>query len=453
MRNLLFLAMLVGCSCLSLFALDSIKLSNGASLDWEKDAGALRQNVVFILHEGPAQVPADRQGTSALIAQILDEGPTGMSLTDYRRELFMNTASISYGPIGQAFYISVSAPPEQMPATLALVKKTLDNPKMDEATHQEALQKLTNDVQARFQNMQAAIFHYASRVASNNHPSILSGAASPSTLPNLTRKNTLAFYPKIVNLQKANVFSVGPMPGPNLAALINQSLLKDAGKHQAYKPLLLDAEKLQQDKLKIHLIEKSGVADNQVLFSFPQAFEYDKKDQVIADVTRRILGGGSTGRLYELRAKRGLTYFAGIVPMGRLWSVWTFGGHEQVGKLIQGVPEIINDFKGETITQDDLDLSVKLITNNFRQGRELSRDRMTRLIQLKAQGRDITFDDQYLKLLNQVTLEEVRAFADNRIHWEKGRLFLMGDKTVLMNALKEAGYDESQIELVQTQAL
>lgn len=429
------------------------KLANGAPLQVELDKKIPREFVVITFPGGPAKVVKEKQGVSSVIASIMEEGPKNLSADQYRRSQFLTNSEIVPMFDKRAFSVVIKSPSDSLADTLALAFATITNPKLDQQTFIEAHKKTLVERTSDFGDLRTILFYYGFRDFTGYAPAVLDGAGSPKSIANINLAAIQSYYPKILDLSRAVFTASGPMSESEVRKTINSALKKFKIKsHKGFTPTTYDVAKFQKRKsIDITIIDKPGSKDNQVAYIFPEFVKQSTEDEIVARVSHQILGGGLTGRLGEtLRTKRGLTYHAGsyvLAPFG--WMVYTFGGNQEIAKLLTGVTEVVDKFTKESLKNLEIRLAAQSQKTRFRQQYELPLDRLMAKISEQMKGANPEYIDHIDGYLSGISEASVKKFVAKRISTKKGKLYLVGDAKVLKKALAKAGYNTKVLKITK----
>lgn len=179
--------------------------------------------------------------------------------------------------------------------------------------------------------------------------------------------------------------------------------------------------------IQVNVVNRTASQQSVMNVTYPLELKPNNPDVIPVSVISRILGGGSSGRLFmNLREDKGYTYGAyGSISPGRL--VGTLSAGASVGTAVtdsaanEFLYEIDRMSKG-TITQEELDLAKAAIAGSF--ARSLEQPSTIANFALNTEIQDLPKDyyKNYLKNLDAVTLEQVNALAPQYIH--AGNLYI-----------------------------
>ena len=430
-------------------------LSNGSFLDSDVNLALPRQTVFFVYPGGPALIDKTMQGTVDVIIDLLAEGPSSMKADDYRRALFLSNAEIEAVSTMKGLLFRVKAPAETLQAATELAVKTLAEPRLDQESFERAKAKTLSKAVQEFEDMQSVVFFYGTRRATLDNPFVYDGSGSPTTVKNITLQGVKESFSKLFDRKHMYFVTSGPVASAKVASMINLSVLKDKDtpKFVALPGQDVDAANIAKKSAKgltVHIINKPGATDNQLLFIYPEPIRRASKEDVVAAVSHNILGGGLTGRLGKtLRKERGLTYHASSFVGQPGWMIYTFGGDEQVEGLLKGSAEVVSAFKKEKLTDSEIAETKATLDNKHRQRFELPGDVLIEKIRLRLFGRDDGFVEKYQSMLTKVSPSDVKKFVTSKLNTESGMLVMMGDAEKLKKTLAKAGYDASKATVIE----
>lgn len=442
------------------FASGKLKLKNGSLIESSVQPDLPRQNLLMIFEGGAGSTPLEKQGIDSILFECLNEGPQNTTSQIYREKLYHLHGEIDFSQTPRATFVSITAPVKTMPETLALFKEILKFSRLNPETFEGAKERVLSNTTASFQRMQKAISYFGIRDAINYHPDLLDGTSAPNTIKALTFNDLKPTFDKIFDFSHFMVAGIGPMKEKvikqNIEKIFSDELSNKNSKYTITQRIPINPEDVKPSKLKVALLNKPGATDHQILYIFPEDLKLDTKERAIAIVTHRLLGGGMTGKLGEvLRVQRGLTYGASSYASQNtpIWYISTFGGDQQIKGLLEGINEVIANFKKSQFTPQEVDQAKMEIESDWRSEIELPQDKLMKKIKLKLFGLNPLFVDQFSNYLSSIKSSDIQLFTAHKINMNNGYLYLMGDKNKILPILKELGFNEAEVKLVEMKDL
>lgn len=449
-RSRSYVVLLVG-FVLSSTALSSLK--NGASLVVERAGYAPRSSLVICFSGGPAQVPPDKQGLTAVLQAILDEGPSSSEPEEYLQQLFLLDGSIDLREINRGLLLEIKVPDDKFKDGLMLARDLLSNPKLNSEVFSRAIKTVLSETKNRQEDMAETISFFATRNAFGNSPDAFDGQGTVASVKSITLEDLKSYYPKVLDLRRTSFWYVGNLSQSEVESQINRSFLANSS-GSVQKTTFTPANFVKPDanSPKVTLIQRADSPDNQIFYLFPENVVWDSDEKAQAEVLNEILGGGLTGRLATLlREKRGLTYHAGSSLHFSLpaWDIWTFGITANVEKLMAGVDEVLARFHQGSFTAREVKEAKMQVLTSFLQDQELPQDRLVERIRYGLFGRDPAFLSHYPAAIEAVSVASIRQFLKQK-HFssQDGRIYLMGDEKALLPILKKRHFSKEQVKVV-----
>jgi zinc protease len=435
------------------------KAANGAPLLSAVDPGPPRELVALIYETGCKVLPKSDRGAASLLEYILPEGPQGTAGPEYRRQLFLLNANISVTVSGRALYVSVSAPPSTLKAALQIARELVLKPKLVDEQLQIARQKSVSQLRAQQQDARFLTDLAAQRHLYPGHPDAYSCLGRVSDLEGLGLAALQRDWQALIEPSHLFFGSVGPLPTEQVRALIDSTVLKDnKARYVASVPVATAKFRKPSSAggTDVILLEQPGAQVNQVLYIRPQDVVPDSEEFATAELALELLGGGFTGRLQqELREKRGLTYGAGAAIYDTLpqYIGGSFAGAQNIGRLIQELPQVYQDFVAEQQTEERLGIAKQAMLTSFRESTELPLDSFLMALSARFYGRDPNAWRNRPEQWSKVSVAKLQQFIKQRMNAKPAYLVVVGDPLALRPALEKAGYAKDAIETVSADEL
>jgi predicted Zn-dependent peptidase len=412
----------------------------------------LPRNVYILSFQGgPSVLAPEKQGVIQILTKLFEEGPSNMTVSEYQNQLFKLGADIFFGSRNNGYRVIMNVPPESEEKAFALLRQTLQNPKLGKSDFQRIHGNLQASLRARFEDMRTVLFYAAGKNFMSYAPLTLTGDTSPNSFDKITYEDLKTSLPKILNYEAAFFAYIGT-PTTSSAKQRLESVFEKELKtpYKAMKTPRPSAPVV--NGLQYTVIDKPGATDNQILFLFPQKVQRDAAEWADASIAMDLLGGGLHGQLgATLRSKRGLTYAANSGFNGSglpYWNVWTFGGVKQTKDLLTGVPEVVASFQKMKLNQATLDQSKARLRNEFRSSQELPKDRLGEETWYYLMDLNPNFIDQYEKDLTKTPLKQINQFK-SQLQSKNAAVYVMGDKDVLLGILESIGVKKDAVRVLK----
>lgn len=304
------------------------------------------------LESGERSVPARLSGLARVAADVLNEGPAGMSVAAYRQLLFRQGAAIQWEATNRFLVVNVKCRPEQVPAMAALLRRTVREPRLAGGAFARSRDRMLTNRRAMDDDMRESTFHYGKAKLWEFRPEARQSDGWAAGISAATEADLAGWLTANVGKPAAFVAAAGPVAPARLAADLAGPL---AGWVTPYSGTRNPTPPLPAGR-RVVLIDKPGATDNQIYMLTPLAVDLTQPEAYAAEVFFAGMGRDLGARLGNaLRVQRGLTYGASSGLRAQEWPswyVWTFGGIEQTPKLLAGVFELFEAARGGLTPQE-----------------------------------------------------------------------------------------------------
>ncbi len=182
---------------------------------------------------------------------------------------------------------------------------------------------------------------------------------------------------------------------------------------------------------KVVLVNRAASAQSVINIGYPFDLKPNDPDVIATAVVGRVLGGGSSGRLFlNLREDKGYTYGAyGSITPGKL--VATVSTNASVGTAVtdSATQEFIYELKRlneKTITQEELDLAKAAMAGSFGRSLEQPSTIASFAINTELQKLPKDYYKDYLKNLDAISLDQINDVAAKYVHGDRLQITVVG---------------------------
>ena len=161
----------------------------------------------------------------------------------------------------------------------------------------------------------------------------------------------------------------------------------------------------------------------------------DTEEKYPLTILNSVFGGSINSRLFQLvRETHGLTYsiysYGSVYKQAGLFQIYGAMNPQQLKPVIDYTFEIIDDIKKNGLTSEELSMAKEQIKTELIMGNESAKNRMN------SNGKSILFKDyitpleETIEKLNNVTSEEITAFANKYLIKEEASMSFVGNLKV-----------------------
>ena len=203
------------------------------------------------------------------------------------------------------------------------------------------------------------------------------------------------------------------------------------------------AEFQPKQQAHIFLIDRPGSAQTTLQFG-ALAISQTDPDYIALTVANRILGGGSSGRLFQnIRERKGYTYGAYSTLAASRWpGLWGANANVRTEVTEPATGEFFFEFKrlqNQLVSDEELNRVKRSIIGGFALTLESSDGILNRSIELAQNGMAMDYWDKYPELIQAVTAQDVQRVARKYLGGNNIQLFVVGERKKIEEGLAKYG--------------
>lgn len=375
---------------------------------------------------GSASDPVGKEGLAALTTDLLTEGAGDLNADEFQDAMREKAISLSFGADRDYITLGLRTLSEHSERAFDLLRLAMTAPRFDE----EPVARLRARALVSYQRGRTnpnvlAGERFADR-AFPGHPYGRRSAPTPESLEKITTADFAAFTKQALARDNLLIGAVGDIEPDYLAQLVDDSF----GRLPDKATLPLPAPATLQTPAAPEIIQFPN-PQSVVLFGAPGLLR-DDPDWYAATVLNNALGGGSmSSRLFEeVREKRGLVYSIGtqLTPYkaAGLFSGSLATSNAQVAAALQLVRDEFARIVREGLTPEELAASKAYLTGSFPLRLSSNAAIAGMLVAMQISGLGTDYIEQYPKLINAVTAEDVRRVAQRLLDRENLLVVVVG---------------------------
>jgi zinc protease len=425
------------------------ELDGGALAVLEASHAVPLVSLFVALRCGSAQDPAGKEGLARLTLRMLRRGCEGMiaEQIDFRIDALGAEMAVDTGPSTVAIHAQVIA--RNVDAFVDLLAKLLATPTFPEEelgrlrreTAAEIIEARDNDRIVAQKAMQRTLFE--------GHPYGRSPGGKTDTVERLTRDDVLGFYRK--HVVQANIVigiagDVTAAKAPELARRMIASLPRGAP----------TADEVPEPSMKpgrrLLVVDKPERTQTQILVGTLGTSPHDE-DHVPLVVANAVFGGTFTSRLMrEVRSKRGWSYGASARTMidrhRQGWIMWTFPSAEDAAPCLKLTLELMAQWVAGGVTPREVAFIQRYLVRSHAFEVDTAPKRLHQALDVELLSLPADYHSGWLEHVRAVTPESAAAAVKNRIHPENVLAVVVGTASQVLEPLKGAMPDASDVSVV-----
>jgi zinc protease len=289
-------------------AIQTATLDNGLKLYLVEKHELPLVEVRLSVMRGWASDPADKPGTAALTADLLDEGAGGLDALKISETTEALGARLNTGSFFDGSFVSLNVLKSQLKPGMDLMSKVALEPAFPEAEFERIRQNyLGRQQQESRQPRQQALKEFQKRVFGEGHPYAqpFSGSGTKESLSVLTRDDLLAFHQTYFHPGNAAVVLVGDLDMDQAMASVTEAF---GGWAPGTAPVTEVPSIIAYSGPRIVVIDKPGAEQSYIVGGYSGMSRKDSAYQTF-QVANTAFGGQFASRInLNLREDKGYTY-------------------------------------------------------------------------------------------------------------------------------------------------
>jgi zinc protease len=384
-------------------------------------------SIRFAFRGGSTQDPSGKQGLANLMTGLFDEGAGDMDSDQFQLALDDAGAEMSFSAGSDATYGSMRMLADNQDRAFSLLRTAILSPRFDQAPIDRIRAQIVSGIEAseRDPGQRSQIAWREAIYA--GHPYAEPGEGTVASLGAITRDDLAAFHKRQFARDNLTVGVVGAIDAESLKKRLDE-LFGDLPEKADLVKIARAAPKLGQN-----INVEYDLPQTSIYVAWP-GIERDDPQFFAAYLMNHILGGGTfSSRLFnEIREKRGLAYGVDSALVNRdfdaMLQVSTATRADRATETLGIIRSEAKRMADEGPTADELEFAKKYVIgayaiNNLDNSSAIART----LVQLQMDDLGIDYIQRRVKLIEDVTLDQVKAAA-RRLLVPEPAVMLVGPK-------------------------
>ncbi len=416
----------------------SFTLSNGLTVYVLEDHRFPAVRMRLQMHAGSLFEP--KPGVAEMTASMLTEGTKTRSSLQLAQETADLGASLGASSGADTASLSVAGLSETTDTLIGLMADVLLNPNFSaERLDRMKFQQVSGIAQRR-SSPAAMTADLASKVYYGGTP-YGKPSAKETEINAIAGDDLASFHDAFYRPNGAILGVSGDVDTKMLKVKLETALA--AWKAASQTPDLPKADFKSHEATKIFLVDRPGSAQTVLQFG-NLAIKQSDPDYIPLVIANRILGGGSSGRLFQnIREQKGYTYGAYSSLSGGRWpGIWGAGASVRTPVTEPAVREFFHEFdrlQDTPVSETDLERAKRSIVGGFAMTLESPDSILNRTLELVQNGLPLDYWDTYPAKIQAVTAVDVRRVAQKYLGKNRIQLIAVGERSQIEAGLKKFG--------------
>ncbi|NNJ83200.1 MAG: insulinase family protein [Flavobacteriaceae bacterium] len=391
--------------------------------------------------------PEDKSGLAVFTADLMNEGTVNKTSAELEEAIGLLGSSISINGGLEEITISGSCLSRNFEPTLALVEEMLLQPRWDAADFERLKQEWKTGLKGREANPNAiAALNFNKLIYGPEHIAAIPTTGTLETAENVTLDDVKEFYKNLTPVN-ASLKVVGDIGEEEVRKAMANMAANWSG--EAFdKPLMNVASESKEPTLYFIDVPNSKQS---VLYIGSMALSATHPDAAKLDFANEILGGGSSGRLFQtLRIQKGYTYGAySRIPSRSEIAPFTISSSVRANATLASleiIQEMVRDY-GTGFTENDVELTKNKIVKQNTRAYESLNAKLGILTNIDKYGKPRNYIDLEQQELMAMTLDDFKSTIDKYMQEDKMIYVVVGDKATQLEEVRKLGKKVVELDI------
>ena len=432
------------------------QLDNGMTVWYVQNEIVPLMSLKVVFNRGASQDPADKSGLSSFTASMLKEGANGRTAQQISDDIEFIGATLNPNITQDAASITLQVMTQYFDKGLDILSDIWLKPDFTQPSFERLQKIIFNGLKQREDSP-----NVIAKLASNreyfgeDHPYSRSTDGYIHTIQNIVLNDIKENYQSLFNPNRAAIIAVGNLPEDQLKTSLNEHFGKISIQKTDEKPLVIPA--LPEPKLRVTIVDKSD-APQTVIRIYQPSVVVTSPETLKWQFVNIPLGGSFTSRLNQnIREDKGYSYGAssGVSPQkmaGVLLSASAVAAEATGPALKEFIYELSRVPKGD-FTQEEFDRARETWKSELVQSFETQAGVLATISGLYLNGKSTDFINAFARNLDNLTLDDFNNYAKSFPTIDQATITLVGDKTLILEQIKDLNLPEPTIRDVEGKLL
>lgn len=380
----------------------------------------------FAFKGGSSQDPVGRAGVANFLSVMLDEGAGKYSSEKYQERLEELAMRMGFDDGLNTFYGSLQTLTKNRDASFDMLRLALTKPTFSAKAMQRMRVQLLASLAFRERDPRSVAGRNWSKMAFGKHPYARPVNGDAQSLKAITAKDLEDYRQRIFAKDTLNIVVVGDIDAKSLRALLDKTFGALPAKAKLRK--IPDSTLAKGPKQQII---KMDVPQSVAHFGLPGLARADK-DFIPAYVLNQIVGSGGFSSLLmeEVREKRGLAYsvysYLQTFDHAPLYLGTVATKNESILQSLDVIKAVLRKIATEGPSAKQLRAAKDYLTGSFALRFDTSSKIAGQLLYIFNEGLGIDYVEKRNKLIEAVTLADVKRVAARLLHPDKLLVTIVG---------------------------
>lgn len=385
--------------------------------------------------------PMDKAGTANLLTDLLMQGTRNRTPAELEEAIGLLGADISLYASSEEIIVSASTLERNFEATLDLVEEILLEPRWDIAEYERLKRELETSLKDRESNPNAiASLAFYRLLYGDGHIFGIPATGTAETAGRITLEDLKRYYADNISPSVARFHVVGDVEKDRVMRALSDLDSKWESRDVSFPEYPVPLEKKGGT---VYFIDIPS-AQQSIIFIGKLALSAKDDDHNNLDYANIVMGGGSSGRLFQLlRIEKGYTYGA-YSFIGSTLEIAPFQAYTSVRNNItleslQLMRGLLENYK-TTFTEREMEVTKNMVIKENTRAFESLNAKLGMLLRMSKYGLPADFIDREQNEMIAMTLEDFHAVIDKYMNEDEMFYLVVGDGKTQIQRIKDLGY-------------
>src|SRR5690625_4554358 len=393
----------------------------------------LPQVRVQLLIDNPMHGESDVVGVSTILSGMMGNGTTNIDKDTYNEEIDYLGASINFGNE----FAAASSLSKYFPRILSLLADGIKNPIFSEEEFNSQKSRYIESLKAS----EKSVADVGSRVNTaltygKNHPK--GEFTTEEMLEGIQLEDVQRYYETYFSPSNAYLVVMGDVKFRDVRKLVRKEL-NDWKKREVPRVTYNTPKDVQYTQ--INFVDMPNAVQSEIAVVNLVELKMSDEDYFPIIIANHILEGGFNGMInLNLREDKGWTYgaYSGIGAGKEIqrFAATTSVRNQVTDSAVVEIMKEIRNIRTEPVAEERLEVSKASYTGNFVRALERPATIAQYALRVKTQDLDPDFYVNYLKKLNEVTVEDIQRVANKYFKENNLRIVVTGKGSEVLEGLK-----------------
>jgi len=376
----------------------------------------------------------NKKGVADLTSALIGKGTKSISKDAFNEEIDFLGANINFNANGA----SASGLSKYAGRIMELMADGALNPVFTQAELDKEREKLLEGLKSEEKSVTAVAGRVEDVLAyGKNHPS--GEYLSEATIKNVTLDDVNLNYNTYFVPDNVNLSSLGDIKQKEVHKMVEE---KFGPWKKAIAPALTYTDPKNVQYSQINFIDMPNAVQSEIALVNTVNLKMTDKEYFAGILANQILGGGGEGRLFlNLREKHGWTYGAySSLGSGKYVEKFRSGASVRNAVTDSAVVEFMNELRRirtELVSAEDLKVAKAKYIGNFVMQIQKPATIARYALNTETNNLPADFYENYIKNINAVTAEEIKAAANKFFLAENTRVIIVGKASEVLPNLEK----------------